>query len=162
MTSVQRRYAQRDNRLETVTLTGYIQNNGDVTGGTEQPAFAEINLTKAQNFYIDTRNLVLRTEFGAQYLLRIYMTSTKPPLYYQNFEWTIFIELPATSLKWIAIQVYRTKEEAEDLIGSNFLFELSNESPDGINIYPGRSAITMQVMNNQYLLKSASPNLFYG
>jgi hypothetical protein len=167
MASVQTRYAQRDNRLENITLTGYITDNGSIDSinnvPPQHPAYAEINLTKAQNFLIDTRNLTLRTDpgTGIQYLLRIYMTPTQPPLYYQNFEWTMFIELPQTSLNWIGIEVYRNKDEAES-INNNFLFELSNQSLDGNDIWPGTAAITMQVVNNKYILKSASPQLYYG
>jgi hypothetical protein len=168
MTSVQTRFAQRDNRLETITLTGFITNNGTIDSinnvPPQHPAYAAINLTKAQNFLIDTRELILRTDpggTGIEYLLRIYIEPTKPPLYYQNFEWTIFIELPQTSLNYLAIEVYNSKEEAES-VDENFLFELSNETPDGNNIYPGFSAITMQVVNNEYILKSTSPNLYYG
>jgi hypothetical protein len=99
MTSVQARFAQRDNRLEQITLTGYINNNGSINGTPDEqhPAYAEINLTKANNFLIDTRVLNIRTDpggMGIGYLLRIYMTPTQPPLYYQNFEWTMFITLP--------------------------------------------------------------------
>jgi hypothetical protein len=168
MTSVYRSFAQRDNRIETVTLTGYITNNGTIDSinnvPPQHPAYAAINLTKAQNFVIDTRILTLRTDpggTGIQYLLRIYMDSTKPPLYYQNFEWTMFVHLPDTSLKWIAIEFYRTKEEAES-VDDDFLFELSNQSPDGSSIWPGMAAITVQVVNNDLILKSASPQLYYG
>jgi hypothetical protein len=168
MTSLLRHYAQRDNRLEQVTLTGYITNNGTIDSinnvPPQQPAYAEINLTKAQNFLIDTRILTLRTDpggSGIEYLLRIYMTPTKPPLYYQNFEWTIFIRLPQTSLNYLAIEVFTSKAEAES-VDNDFLFELSNETPDANNIYPGMSAITMQIVNNKYVLKSVSPNLYYG
>jgi hypothetical protein len=167
MTSVQSRYAQRDNRLEEVTLTGFITNNGSIDSlnniPPQHPAYAEINLTHAQNFLIDTRNLILRTDVGTgiQYLLRIYIDTTQPPLYYQNFEWTIFIHLPQTSLNWIDIEVFRTKNEAES-VDNNFLFEVSNQSPDGNNIWPGMAAITMQVVNNNYILKSVSPQLYYG
>ena len=168
MTSVQATFAQRDNRLEQVTLTGYITNNGTIDSVNDnppqQPAYAEISLTKAQNFLIDTRVLTLRTDpggTGIQYLLRIYMTPTTPSLYYQNFEWTIFIRLPQTSLKYISIEVFNTKAEAES-VDNNFLFQLSNETPDGNDIWPGNSAITMQVVNNNYFLKSTSPNLYYG
>jgi hypothetical protein len=167
MTSVQSRYAQRDNRLEEVTLTGFITNNGSIDSlnniPPQHPAYAEINLTHAQNFLIDTRNLILRTDVGTgiQYLLRIYIDTTQPPLYYQNFEWTIFIHLPQTSLNWIGIEVFRTKNEAES-VDNNFLFEVSNQSPDGNNIWQGMAAITMQVVNNNYILKSTSPNLYYG
>ena len=168
MSSVQSRFAQRDNRLEQITLTGYITNNGTIDSEDndppQHPAYAEINLTKAQNFLIDTRVLTLRTDpggAGIQYLLRIYIDPTKPPLYYQNFEWTIFVRLPQTSLNWIAIEVFSSKEEAES-VDNNFLFELSNATPDGNDIWPGMSAITMQVVNNEYILKSTSPNLYYG
>ena len=166
MTSVQSRFAQRDNRLETVTLTGYITNNGSIDSVNnvppQHPAYAAINLTYAQNFYMDTRNLTLRTGgTGIQYLLRIYIEPTKPPLYHQNFEWTMFIHLPQTSLNWIGIEVFRTQAEAES-VDNDFLFELSNQSPDGSQTWPGMAAITMQVVNNEYVLKSVSPNLYYG
>jgi len=167
MTSVQTRFAQRDNRLEKITLTGYITNNGTIDSinnvPPQHPAYAAINLTKARNFLIDTRGLTLRTDSGTgiEYLLRIYMEPTSPPLYYQNFEWTIFIELPQTSLNYLAIEVFRTKDEAES-IDNNFLFELSNQTPDGNDIWPGRAAITMQVVDNNYFLKSVSPTLYYG
>jgi hypothetical protein len=168
MTSIQARYAQRDNRLEHIILTGYIRDNGTIDSvdndPPQHPAYAEINLTKAQNFVIDTTGLTLRTDpggTGIQYLLRIFMTSTKPPLYYENFEWTMFVKLPQTSLKYLAIEVFTTRAEAES-VDNNFLFQLSNETPDGNDIWPGNSAITMQVVNNNYLLKSTSPNLYYG
>ena len=168
MASVQTRFAQRDNRLEHVQLSGYISNNGTIDSinnvPAQHPAYAEIDLTKAQNFLIDTRVLRLRTDpggTGIQYLLRIYMTPTKPPLYYQNFEWTIFVHLPQTSLNYLAIEVFDTKSNAES-VNNNFLFELSNQTLDGNDIWPGNSAITMQVVNNTYILKSTSPNLYYG
>jgi hypothetical protein len=167
MSSVQTKFAQRDNRLETVTLTGYITNNGLIDSVNnvppQHPAYAAIDLTKAQNFLIDTRNLTLRTGgTGIQYLLRIYIEPTSPPLYYQNFEWTIFVQLPQTSVNWLGIEVFSSKTEAES-VNNNFLFELSNESLDGTTIWPGMmSAITMQVVNTNYVLKSVSPNLYYG
>jgi hypothetical protein len=108
--------------------------------------------------------LSLRTDpggTGIDYLLRIYINPTKPPLYHQNFEWTMFVRLPQTSLNYLAIEVYSSKDEAES-VNENFLFELSNQTPDGSSTWPGMSAITMQVMNNEYVLKSVSPNLYYG
>lgn len=170
MTSVETRYAQRDNRLEAVTLTGFLTNNGAIDSVNnvppQHPAYAAINLTKAQNFYIDTRVLTLRTDAGGtgiEYLLRIYMEPTKPPLYYQNFEWTMFIELPPTvANKWIGIEVFSTKAEAES-VNNNFLFELSNvNDANVITTYSGVVAITMQLVNNNYILKSVSPQLYYG
>jgi hypothetical protein len=168
MTSVLTSFAQRDNRLETVTLTGYITNNGTIDSinnvPPQHPAYAAIDLTKAKNFFIDTRSLTLRTDAGGtgiQYLLRIYIDSIKPPQYYQNFEWTIFIHLPQTSLNYLAIEVFRNKSEAES-VDNDFLFELSNETPDATSIWPGRAAITMQAVDNNFILKSVSPQLYYG
>ena len=169
MTSVQTRYAQRDNRLETVTLVGYITNNGTIDAvdnvPPQQPAYASINLTKAQNFLIDTRGLTLRTDVGTgiYYLLRIYMEPTKPPLYYQNFEWTIFVELPIyVAGKWLEIQIYTTKAEAES-VDENWICSLSNADINGdITASQGTVVITMQKMNNKYILKSVSPQLYFG
>lgn len=168
MSSLDKGFAQRDNRLEAVTLTGYIATNGSIDSVNnvppQHPAYAAIDLTKAQNFTIDTRILTLRTDpggTGIQYLLRIYIEPTKPPLYYQNLEWTMFIRLPQTSLKYLGIEIYKSKSEAES-VDEDFLYELSNESPDGTNIWPGMAAITMQVVNNEYILKSVSPQIYYG
>lgn len=169
MTSVLARYAQRDNRLEQVTLTGYITDNGTIDSidnvPPQHPAYAEINLTKSQNFYIDARNLRLRTDAGGtgiEYLIRIYMDATKPPQYYQNFEWTIFLKLPPqVADKWTEIQVYQTKAEAES-INENYSFALTNQDDNGtITTYTGVTSITMQNVNNNYILKSCSPMLYF-
>jgi hypothetical protein len=74
----------------------------------------------------------------------------------------MFIHLPQTSLKYLAIEVFDSKAAAESEDSGNPLFLLSNETLDGNNIWPGMSAITMQVVNNEYILKSTSPNLYYG
>ena len=170
MTSVQARYSQRDNRLETVTLTGFITNNGTIDSVNnvppQQPVYAAINLTKSQNFLIDLRTLSLRTDpggTGIEYLLRIYMEPTKPPLYYQNFEWTIFIELPPeVAGKWTEIEIYYNKFEAES-VNENYLYSLQNVNDSNvITTYDGIVAITMQNLNNRYILKSVSPQLYFG
>lgn len=170
MSSVETRYAQRDNRLETVTLTGSITDNGTIDSinnvPPQKPAYAQINVTKAQNFHIDARNLRLRTDAGGtgiEYLIRIYMDSTKPPLYYQNYEWTILITLPpVVANKWIEIQVYQTQAEAES-VNENYSFALTNQDDNGsLTTQSGVVAITIQLFNNTYILKSCSPQLYYG
>ena len=90
------------------------------------------------------------------------MDATKPPLYYQNFEWTIFVKLPPPTLNsnWIAIEIFRNQAEAES-VNNNFLFEVSNISDAG-SISQGTSAITIQSIDNTYVLKSVSPHLFLG
>jgi hypothetical protein len=170
MTSVETRFAQRDNRLEKVTLTGNITDNGTIDSlnnvPPQKPAYAQINLTKAQNFHIDARNLRLRTDAGGtgiEYLIRIYMDPTKPPLYYPNFEWTILLTLPPeVANKWTEIQVYQTRAEAES-INENYSFSLVNvNDANVITTYDGIVAITMQLFENTYILKSCSPQLYYG
>jgi hypothetical protein len=167
MASVETRYAQRDNRVEAVTVTGNLINNGTIdTPGIEKPAYAAIDLTKAQNFTIDTRVLTLRTDVGGvgiEYLLRIYIEPTKPPLYYQNFEWTIFVTLPIyVADKWIEIEIYSSKAEAESG-NDNWICSLSNSDLNGVvTESEGTVAITMQLVNNKYILKSVSPQLYYG
>ena len=170
MGSVETRFAQRDNRLETVTLTGNITDNGTIDSlnnvPPQNPAYAQINVTKAQNFHIDARNLRLRTDAGGtgiEYLIRIYMDPTKPPLYYQNLEWTILLTLPPqVANKWTEIQVYQTQAEAES-VNENYSFALTNVNDnDVITTYGGVVAITMQLFNNTYILKSCSPQLYYG
>lgn len=122
--------------------------------------------TKAQNFLIDTRSLTLRTDpggTGIEYLLRIYMEATKPPLYYQNFEWTMFIELPTyIAGKWLEIEIFYNQSEAES-VDNNYLYSLTNTNNNGIiTSTEGTVAITMQLLNNRYILKSVSPQLYFG
>jgi hypothetical protein len=110
--------------------------------------------------------LTLRTDAGGtgiEYLLRIYMDPTKPPLYYQNFEWTIFLQLPPEIANiWTEIEIYQNKAEAES-INENYLYALTNTNDSGvITTYDGIVAITMQLINNEYILKSVSPQLYYG
>ena len=96
MTSVLRHQAQRDTRVEDVTLYGYINDNGFKSGpdNVQHPAYAAIDLRKAKTFTVDTTVLTLRTDDpDATYMVNIYLDSTKPPLYYPNFEFTIMINL---------------------------------------------------------------------
>ena len=88
------------------------------------------------------------------------MESTKPPLYYQNFEWTIFIKLPPiVNNTWIGIEIFNNKAEAES-VDNNYLFAVVNTNGAG-NITQGVAAITLQSINNNYVLKSVSPHLFW-
>jgi hypothetical protein len=160
MTSVLTNYSQRDNRLENVTLTGFVSNNGGKSGSiTEQrPAYAAIDLTKSKNFSIDTRVLTLRTDSPTYFLLRIYISSSKPPSYYQNFEFDMFIT-PPTGGRWLLIEVYADKRNAENalVIGSGYklLYGFTNEIPTDPGEYSDRTGIiTFKVLNNSIILKN--------
>jgi len=159
-----RHYAQNDNRLESVTLTGFLSNNGGKSGSiTEQrPAYAAIDLTKSKNFSINTRVLTLRTDTPSSYLLRIYISSSKPPSYYQNFEFDIFITPPDDETKYLLIEVYSDKRNAENalVIGSGYkrLYSFTNITPTPAADYSGNTGvITFKVLNNSLILKSIPP-----
>jgi hypothetical protein len=163
MTSVLTNYAQRDTGLEHVTLTGFISNNGGKsTLITEQhPAYAAIDLTKGKNFSIDTTVLTLRTDFPIHFLLHIYISSSKPPAYYQNFEFDIFITPPAGDQK-LYIEIFPDKENAEKalVIGSvnKRLYGMTNEVPTSPGDYTENTGvITFKVLNNSIILKNIPP-----
>ena len=162
-----RHYAQNDNRLESVTLTGFVGNNGGKSASiTEQrPAYAAIDLTKSKNFSIDTRVLKLRTDSPTYFLLRIYISSSKPPSYYQNFEFDIFIT-PPTGGRWMYIEVYADKRNAENalVVGSGYkrLYAFSNEIPPASGDYTDQTGIiTFKVLNNSIILKNIPADFSY-
>jgi hypothetical protein len=161
MSSLIKQYAQRDTRLEVVPLTGYLTDNGGKNGSAPQqkPAYGAIDLTKSKNFSVDTRTLKLRNDSPISYLIRLYLTSTQPPSYYQNFEFDIFIALPIIPTLTI-IEVYATEANAENaqVIGpTNRLFLFSNVYAG--DYYTGTGVVTVKVLNNSLVLKSISPNL---
>ena len=163
MTSLIKQYAQRDSRLENVTLTGFITNNGGKSGliSVQRPAYAAIDLTKSKNFSIDTKVLTLRTDSGTYLLVRAYLSSTKPPSYFQNFEFDIFITPPTTE-QWVFFEIYPSQTIAENALVdasalSAKLYGISSENSTGD--YATKTGIfTFKVLNNSIVLKSISPN----
>jgi len=164
MTSVLTNYNQRDNRLENVTLTGFITNNGGISGATSQqrPAYAAIDLTKSKNFSIDTRVLTLRTGSPTSYLLRIYISSSKPPAYYQNFEFDIFLTPPDNDVVFLLVEIFADKTNAENaLTGGSYkrLYGFTNKNPASPDDYSyNTGVITFKVLNNSIILKSIPPD----
>jgi len=170
MTSVLKSYAQRDNRLETVTLTGFINNNGFKSGGPgdQHPAYAGIDLTKSKNFNIDARGLTLRTDSppnSSAYLLRIYINSTKPPSYNPNFEFDIFITPPVTGGNGPVslIEIYPSKASAEKaqttFTDVGRLYTITTAVPNSPGDYSDLTGVlTFKVLNNKIILKSIPPS----
>jgi len=161
MTSLIKQYAQRDSRLENITLTGFITNNGGKSAlvSEQRPAYAAIDLTKSKNFSIDTKVLTLRTDSGTYLLVRAYLSSTKPPSYFQNFEFDIFL-IPPTTEQWVYFQIYSNQADAEKALvdgGTATLYSISNENSTGD--YATKPGIfTFKVLNNSIVLKSISPD----
>ena len=161
MTSLIKQYAQRDSRLENITLTGFISDNGFKSGNAtiQKPAYAAIDLTKSKNFSIDTKVLTLRSDSGVYLLVRAYLSSSKPPSYFQNFEFDIFLTPPTTS-QGILFQIYSNQADAEGA--------LVNGAPDrtlwtiistDATTFPATKpgVIAFKVLNNSIILKSLSP-----
>ena len=161
MTSLIKQYAQRDSRLENITLTGFITNNGGKSGSVteQQPAYAAIDLTKSKNFCIDTKVLTLRNDSGTGLLVRIFLSSTKPPSYFQNFEFDIFI-IPPTEEQFINIEVFSNQTNAENALNigapTTRLYAITNENATG-DYAITTGIITFKVLNNSLVLKTISP-----
>ena len=162
MSSLIKQYAQRDTRLENITLTGFIRDNGGKTGlvSVQKPAYAAIDLTKSKNFCIDTRALTLRNDSGLYLLVRIYLSSTKPPSYFQNFEFDIFIIPRTTVEQWIYIEVFSNQADAENALVNGSpnrrLYAISSENATG-DYATNTGIITFKVLNNSLVLKTISP-----
>lgn len=163
MTSTTKTYAQNDTRLENVTLTGYINNNGNKAGtpGDQNPAYAGIDLTKSKNFRVDTRILKLRTDsVSGSFLLRIYISSSKPPSYNQNFDFDIFVD-PPTGDRLLLIQIFANQAAAENaqIVGNGLrLYSMTNEIPPSTgDYYDSTGILSFKVLNNSIILKSMSP-----
>jgi hypothetical protein len=99
MTSVGSFYAQRDNRLINVALTGYITDNGGDSGSVDlyHAAVAALDVTNSKLFTFDTRNLDLRAS-GDYYLVGITFPNILPPQYYPGFEVNIIINVKDTNI----------------------------------------------------------------
>lgn len=163
MSSLLRTTSLRDSRVEIVTLSGYISNNGLINGGDTQqhPAYAPIDLRKSNNFIIDTNSLTLRSDDPVSYMLNIYIDSAIPPLYYPNLEFNIIVNVKRDTSNFLRITIFPNKEEAEkgEAI-SQKLYRITNyDSNDDYNT-SGNKIITLLVVNNQIVLKSLSPGLF--
>jgi hypothetical protein len=74
----------------------------------------------------------------------------------------MFINLPIyIAGKWLEIQIYDSKAEAES-VNEDYLYSVSNvDNNNVITASQGVVAITMQTVNNNYILKSVSPQLYF-
>ena len=165
MTSVQKTYAQRDNRLDTVTLTGNISNNGVKAGGAtdQNPAYAALDVTKSKNFSIDANILRARSDVSPQnqiYLLRIYISSSRPLSYYHNTEFDIIFTPPQNEQR-LQIEIYGIQAATDTnlIMGNGSITRITNAFPDGSGEYSDATGvITLKVVNNTLILKSIPPS----
>jgi hypothetical protein len=99
MSSIKSFYAQRDNRVLDVKLTGYITDNGAISGSVDinHAAVASLNTNYSQLFLFDTRDLSLRSG-GVWYLVGIVFPNVSPPRFYPGFEINIVINVKDTNV----------------------------------------------------------------
>ena len=160
MTSVRKDYSQRDNRLENITLTGFISDNGATSGLVTawKPAYAAIDLTKSKNFVIDTCVLTLRNNSPRRLLVCIYINSSNPPASYPNFEFDIIITTRST---WIYFMVFPNKKSAEAYMNGTSttkIIDFSNEYPVSSGTYTESTGIaSFKVLNNDVKFKGLTP-----
>jgi hypothetical protein len=91
--------------------------------------------------------------------VRIYLSSTKPPSYFQNFEFDIFI-IPPTVEQWIYIEVFSNQADAENALvdgaPNRRLYAISSENAVG-DYATNTGIITFKVLNDSLVLKTISP-----
>jgi hypothetical protein len=164
MSSLIKSYVQRDSRLEVVPLTGFITDNGSIAGvaSAQKPAYAEINLTKSKNFSIDTRTLIKRGDGAGTFLVRIFLSSSKPPSNYQNFEFDIFIA-PPTGERLILYEMYASQADAEYalIVNNTKIYSFTNEIQPSGDYSTSTGIATFKVLNDSIVIKNLSPNLSF-
>lgn len=167
MSSVQSRYAQRDNRIIYSELTGYITDNGTISGALPpsvlyHAAIATLDVTRSQLFIIDAKGLTLRGS-GVEYLLSINFSQIPPPLFYPGFEINIVVDMKYDVTYPLLIDIQNNPSIPLDPSDSDTFIQLSNVDPinstDTTTDYTyGPRVITLMSNGYIWLLKSTSVN----
>jgi hypothetical protein len=167
MTSLLKYYAQNDNRVETIELTGFVSENGTVDNQVprvDQPAYGAIDLRASKNFILDATNLTIRTDLPGNtrsYLINLYVTSTNPPTSTPNYEFNLIVTPPnkgnGTPGNFVTINIYTNKSDAYDNPTRNiyqFVNTVNVSTPNLIYVSQGKQIITFQVVKNNIVLKT--------
>ena len=167
MTSVGSFYAQRDNRLINVALTGYITDNGGDSGSVDlyHAAVAALDVTNSKLFTFDTRNLDLRAS-GDYYLVGITFPNILPPQYYPGFEVNIIINVKDTNIPSPYPLIFRIQRDPAvplDYADEETYIELDNtdyaNTTDLLTVYTyGRRTITLISTGQDWVIKSSYLN----
>jgi hypothetical protein len=170
MTSVLTRYAQQDNRVVEITLTGFVTQNGGASSippYANQPAVGELNLTLAKTFTLDARPVTLRTSGGSgAYLINLYLSSTTPPNYRAGYEFDFIITPPLKGVSspgnFAIISIFGNKTDAYNnnnplLQYVNFNYIPSNTNINTATVDQSTQVFTFKVFNNTLLCKKIPP-----
>lgn len=167
MSSVQRFYAQRDNRIINVPLTGFITNNGTVSGsgpGLNNAAVASLDVRQSRLFTVDTRALTLRAS-GVWYLVGVVFPQMSPPQYYPGFEVNIIFNVKDTNPPDVPL-IFRIQKNPSvpiDYGDETTYIELDNEdygnTTDTNTVYTyGNRVVTLLSTGETWVIKSSYLN----
>ena len=167
MSSIGSFYAQRDNRLINVALTGYITDNGIISGVSDlyHAAVASLDVTNSKLFTIDTRDIELR-DTGVEYLVGITFPNILPPQYYPGFEINIIINVKDTNIPSPYPLTFRIQQNPAvplDYADETTYIELDNidyaNTTDLLTVYTyGRRTVTLISTGQEWVIKSSYLN----
>ena len=171
MTSVGSFYAQRDNRLIDVTLTGNVTNNGTLDNGDNNPAVASLDVSMSKLFAVDTRTLVLRGTsspyFPVYYLVGVVFASNAgaPPKFYPGFEVNIIFNVKDTNAPSYPL-IFRIQKNPAiplDYGDEETYIELNNvdyadTTPLTVTYTYGRRVVTLLSTGVDWVIKSSYLN----
>jgi len=170
MSSVQSFYAQRDNRLIDVSLSGDVTNNGTLDDGDNNPAVASLDVSLSKLFKVDTRPLVLRGASGPYvpewYLVGVVFSGTQPPRFYPGFEINIIFNVKDTNVPTPYPLIFRIQKNPSitlDYGDEETYIELDNidygNSTDLNTVYTyGNRVVTLLSTGEDWVIKSSYLN----
>jgi hypothetical protein len=170
MSSVGSFYAQRDNRLKDISLTGYVANNGTLDNGDNQAAVASLDVSLSKLFKVDTRDLVIRGSSGpyfpVYYLIGVVFSGTQPPLYYPGFEVNIIFNVKDTNVPTPYPLIFRIQKNPAipiDYSDETTYIELDNldyaNTTDTNAVYTyGHRVVTLLSTGEDWVIKSSYMN----
>ncbi len=170
MSSVGSFYAQRDNRVVDVPLTGYVTNNGELDTGSANPAVANLDVSYSRLFTVDTRELQARTPGGGEafewYLVGITFPKLAPPQFYPGFEVNIVINVKDTNVPSPYPLIFRIQKSPSvplDYGDDTTFIEMDNvdygNSTDLNTVYTyGERTVTLLALGSRWVVKSSYLN----
>lgn len=170
MTSVGSFYAQRDNRLIDISLSGYITSNGTLDNGDNHPAVASLDVSLSKLFSIDTRALAIRGSsdpyFPVWYLVGVVFSGAHPPKFYPGFEVNIIFNVKDTNGPPPYPLIFRIQKNpavAIDYGDERTYIELDNidyaNTTEANTVYTyGRRVVTLLSTGVDWVIKSSYLN----
>jgi hypothetical protein len=162
MSSVKSFYAQRDNRIIDVPLTGYVTDNGTISGVSDlnHAAVASLNVNESHLFTVDTRAIVLRSS-GVWYLVGVEFQKISPPKFYPGLEINIIFNVKDTNPAPNVPLVFRIQKNPSipiDYADEETYIELDNEEYDSSTYTYGRRTVTLLSTGVDWVIKSSYLN----